>query len=80
MPRLLDRFIYRNEILTITGKSYPTIWRWCRDGHFPKPKQIGPNSIAWLESDVRAWQKQVSRQTRRYPLKVKGVSRNGQST
>ena len=80
MAQLFDRFVYRNEILSITGKSYTTIWRWCKDGHFPAPKQIGPRSIAWLASDVKAWQKRVAGQTREYPLKDNAVTGNGQST
>lgn len=51
----LDRFVLKNEVLKITGKSYPTIWRWVKAGIFPAPKKIGPNSIGWLESDIRAW-------------------------
>ena len=50
-----ERFLGVREITELTGKSRPTIWRWCRDGHFPKPRKIGPNSIGWLESEVEAW-------------------------
>jgi len=51
-----DRFMPLPEVQKIAGdKSRTTIWRWCRDGNFPKPHQIGPNSIAWLETEVMEW-------------------------
>lgn len=39
----------------IGGKTRVTVWRWYKAGLFPKPHKIGPNSIAWLESEVKAW-------------------------
>lgn len=51
-----DRFLSLPEVQHIAGnKSRVTIWRWVRDGIFPKPRQIGPNSIAWLESELDEW-------------------------
>ena len=40
------------EIIPISG---PTLWRWCRDGRFPKPTRLGPRVTAWKVEDVRAW-------------------------
>ncbi len=48
-------FIRLTKILEITGVSPSTLWRWEKSGHFPKRIQIGPNSVAWLESDVVSW-------------------------
>lgn len=28
--------------------SEATIWRWVQSGRLPKPRQIGPNRVAWL--------------------------------
>lgn len=42
-------------VTEFTGKTKQTIYRWEREGRFPKRIKIGPNSVAWLESDVRAW-------------------------
>lgn len=30
-----------------------TLWRWVKDGRFPKPIKIGPNTTAWRAEDVR---------------------------
>ncbi|WP_319405403.1 AlpA family transcriptional regulator [uncultured Desulfosarcina sp.] len=35
--------------------SHVTIWRWEKDGHFPKRIQLGGNSAGWLESEVDDW-------------------------
>lgn len=32
-----------------------TLWRWERDGLFPKRIQIGPRAIGWYEDEVDAW-------------------------
>lgn len=32
-----------------------TIYRMERDGRFPARRQLGENSVAWLEDDVMAW-------------------------
>lgn len=42
-------------IMAFTGKSKPTIYRWEEDGIFPKRMKLGPNSVAWSESEVRSW-------------------------
>jgi predicted DNA-binding transcriptional regulator AlpA len=49
-PRLLSRV----EVQAITGRSYPTLWSWMRQGKFPRSRDTGGKS-AWLESDIAAW-------------------------
>lgn len=39
----------------IGGVSNVTVWRWERDGHFPKRIRLGGNSAGWLESEVDMW-------------------------
>jgi predicted DNA-binding transcriptional regulator AlpA len=31
-----------------------TIWRWVKDGTFPAPEKIGPNTSAWRVGTLRA--------------------------
>lgn len=33
-----------------------TLARWIERGHFPKPVRLGPNSIAWPENEIDAWE------------------------
>lgn len=47
--------IKQKEVCQFTGKSRATIWRWTRNGNFPRPLRIGPNSIAWTQEQLDAW-------------------------
>ena len=51
----LTRFIRTAKILEITKMGRTTLWRLVKAGQFPKPVHIGPNSIAWRESDYESW-------------------------
>lgn len=37
------------------GYSRMHIHRMEKEGKFPKRVQLGPNSVAWIESEVNAW-------------------------
>lgn len=50
-----DRFLRDPEVREITGLSRPTRWRPERTGKFPRRRQIAPNAVAWLESEIQAW-------------------------
>ena len=52
---MTDRFIRDPECRQITGLSRTTRWRLERAGQFPKRRQISPNAVAWLESEVQEW-------------------------
>jgi prophage regulatory protein len=47
------------------GKSRVQLWRDIREGRFPAPIEIGPNSLAWLRSEVDAWKASRPRRTYR---------------
>jgi len=32
-----------------------TIWRWTKEGLFPKPVKLGPGVTVWRAADVQAW-------------------------
>jgi prophage regulatory protein len=35
--------------------SPATLWRWVKDGKFPKPFKIGVNTTVWDKAEVDAW-------------------------
>jgi len=35
--------------------SATTIWRWIKEGTFPKGHKIGPKTTIWYESEVKNW-------------------------
>ena len=51
-----ERFMREAEVRRITGLSRTTRWRLERRGAFPRRRQISPNGVAWLESEIRQWQ------------------------
>jgi len=54
-PTMTDRFIGEAECHEVTSLSRVTRWRMERDGTFPKRRQISPNRLGWLHSEVQAW-------------------------
>jgi predicted DNA-binding transcriptional regulator AlpA len=69
------RLLRRPEVEAKTGKSRTSIYNGVRAGTFPKPVEIGPNSVGWLESEVDAWiEERIARRGRRKPL-PKGCER-----
>ena len=32
-----------------------TVWRWSREGKFPKPYTLSPGCTAWKGEDVQNW-------------------------
>ncbi|MBM4230765.1 MAG: AlpA family phage regulatory protein [Gammaproteobacteria bacterium] len=38
--------------------SANTVWRWVREGRFPKPVKLGPGVTAWRLSDLERWERE----------------------
>ncbi|MCL3882995.1 helix-turn-helix domain-containing protein [Marivita sp. GX14005] len=36
--------------------SKDTIWRWRREGDFPKPVKLGGKTSRWRLADIEAWE------------------------
>lgn len=36
--------------------SRNTVWRWAKDGNFPKPIHLSPQCTRWRRSDIVAWE------------------------
>jgi prophage regulatory protein len=51
-----------------TGKSRVQLWRDVRNGRFPAPIEIGPNSVAWHNIEVDAWLAARPRRTYQAPV------------
>lgn len=50
-----NRILRFQEVIELTGLSRSTIQRKEQVGLFPKRKQLGLNSVGWLESDIQQW-------------------------
>jgi prophage regulatory protein len=49
------QMLRRREVVRRTGLSYPTIYRYERAGNFPARRRLGPNVVAWLDSEIDNW-------------------------
>lgn len=49
------RILRDPEVQERTQLSRVQRWRWVRNGTFPAPVQLGPNSIGWYEEEIEAW-------------------------
>ncbi|WP_262382585.1 helix-turn-helix transcriptional regulator [Pseudomonas proteolytica] len=55
MTHAVDRFLRLAEVLHVTGLGRNTIYRRIRDGTFPRQIRLGPNSVAWRQSEINRW-------------------------
>ena len=54
-----ERFISEREIIERYGISHTSLWRWVRDGRFPKGEFLGPNTKRWPLSKLLEWEKEA---------------------
>ena len=54
MTNLTDKLLSRKEVCKFVGVSQQTIWRWVKDGRFPKPLKT-VRRVVWKEADLQAW-------------------------
>ena len=55
MPSHPFRILRTNDLAELLGISRTTLWRWERRGLLPAKRQLGPNCIGWLESEIESW-------------------------
>ncbi|WP_309477157.1 helix-turn-helix transcriptional regulator [Marinomonas foliarum] len=49
------RVMKLNEVINTTGLSRSSIYAYMSNGNFPKPIQLGPRAVGWIEVEVREW-------------------------
>lgn len=47
--------IRRKQVEARTGLARSTIYSRMAEGTFPKPVNIGPRAVGWVESEVTDW-------------------------
>jgi prophage regulatory protein len=45
----------RQQVEKLIQVSRATIYRWTKEGNFPKPVKLGANMMRWKTSDIEAW-------------------------
>ena len=51
------RLLRLQDVIEITGLSRASIYRYEARGEFPKRRQVGPNTVRWLDEDLLEWMK-----------------------
>ena len=51
----MDKLLRRPAVEAITGLSRSAIYAHMQQGQFPRPRRIGRQAVAWLETEVEAW-------------------------
>jgi prophage regulatory protein len=56
--------MYHNvrEVAERFGVDPSTIWRWVKDGFFPKPYKFGPATTRWFEGDIKTFEEKSATQ------------------
>lgn len=55
MPEKNIRLIRFREVLTMTGLSRSSLYRFIEENQFPPPVQLGGRAVAWVEGEVQEW-------------------------
>lgn len=50
-----DRILGWKEVRHLTGLSRSGVWRLCRKNKFPHPRQLSPNRVGWLSSEIQSF-------------------------
>ena len=61
---MTDTFLRLTKVKQRTGFGRSQIYLLIKQGKFPKQIHIGPNSVAWLDSEVSEWMKERIRLSR----------------
>ncbi len=50
--KMEEKLLALAEVQKRIPKSRTTLYRWSKQGIFPKPVPVGPSGIAWVESEI----------------------------
>ena len=51
----IEKLLTMSELRRVIPYSSSHIYRLIKTGDFPTPVRLGPNRVAWRESDIEAW-------------------------
>jgi len=60
---MIQNFLNMKDVQSITGKSRSTVYRWIAKGSFPRPIQLGENSVAWPAEAIENWRENTINQS-----------------
>ncbi|WP_241524131.1 helix-turn-helix transcriptional regulator [Oceaniglobus indicus] len=54
----MNTYLAVEQVAVRFSVSKDTIWRWRREGDFPKPVKLGGRTTRWRLSDIEDWEAQ----------------------
>lgn len=54
-PEAGERILTIRQVCELVGVGEATLWRWQRQGHFPKRRRLGPGRVGFLASEIYRW-------------------------
>ena len=60
----MQKLLRIKDVLGITGLSRSGLYEKISSGLFPRPVQLGPRSVAWIDSEIDSWIKTCIQQSR----------------
>lgn len=54
-----DYYLSVIQVAARLGVSTDSIWRWKREGSFPKAVKLGSRTTRWRLSDIEAWERSL---------------------
>ncbi|MGR2740721.1 helix-turn-helix transcriptional regulator [Billgrantia sp. Q4P2] len=51
----MHQLIRKKAVLERTALSNTSLYRLIAKGEFPKPIQLGPRAVAWVEDEIEKW-------------------------
>ena len=52
----IQKFLRRKDVQDICGLPTSSLYELIDRGEFPRPINLSKRTVAWLESDILAWQ------------------------
>ena len=43
------------EVMSITSLARPTIYKYIKNGAFPRPVSLGGRAVAWVREEIEEW-------------------------
>ena len=50
-----EEFLRLKQVKSLIGLCRSSIYNKINEGTFPRPVRLGPQSVAWLQSEVQFW-------------------------
>lgn len=43
------------DVMKVTSLARPTIYKYIKNGTFPKPVSLGGRAVAWVDKEIEEW-------------------------